>query len=258
VVAQEDRMNSPLLETRSLTKTFGALLVTGGVDFRLERGERRALIGPNGAGKTTFVDLLTGVLRASGGSILLRGRDITRLGQAERVKQGVVRTFQINKLFMGLSLLENVCITVNERVGAAWSMLRPLGRHRAVIDEAMALLEDLQLADDAARLVRELPYGRQRLVEMAIALARKPQVLLLDEPAAGIPKAETSVLLRNIDRLPADIAVLMIDHDMDVVFRFAQRITVLVQGMVLTDGCPEEVRNDARVRDVYLGQRSHV
>jgi ABC-type branched-subunit amino acid transport system ATPase component len=243
-----------MLETRGLSKNFDALVVADNIDFRLERGERRALIGPNGAGKTTFINLLTGTLEPSNGSIFLGGRDITRLGQAQRVKQGLVRTFQINKLFMGLCLLENVCIAINERIGAAWSMLRPLGCCRATIDEAMSLLEFLRLADDAKRLVNELPYGRQRLVEIAIALALKPQVLLLDEPIAGVPKLEAEVLLRNIDRLPTDIAVLMIEHDMDLVFRFAQRITVMVRGAVLTEGPPDKVRNDERVRDVYLGK----
>lgn len=246
-----------MLETRALSKNFDALVVANNIDFRLERGERRALIGPNGAGKTSFINLLTGIHKPTNGSILLGGREITRLDQAQRVKQGLVRTFQINKLFMGLCLLENVCIAVNERIGSAWSMLLPLGRCRASVEEAMSVLELLHLADDAKRLVKELPYGRQRLVEIAIALALKPQVLLLDEPTAGVPKTEAEVLLRNIDRLPADVAVLMIEHDMDLVFRFAQHITVLVRGAVLTEGPLDDVRNDKRVRDIYLGKGLH-
>jgi branched-chain amino acid transport system ATP-binding protein len=243
-----------LLETRALCRNFGALAAARDIDFRLEAGARHALIGPNGAGKTTFVNLLTGVIPPTSGAILMNGRDITKVDQAQRVKLGIARTFQINRLFRRLSVLENVYIAVAERVGAAVSMVRPAGSRRDVVDEAMRLLETLKLTADAGRRISELPYGRQRLVELAIALGLKPQVLLLDEPAAGVPSAESHIILDAIDGLPPDIAVLIIDHDMDLVFRFARRITVMVSGAVFATGSPREIGADAGVREVYLGQ----
>ena len=246
-------MTAALLETRGLCRSFGALEVARDVGFRLERGARQALIGPNGAGKTTLVNLLTGLLAPSRGSVLLKGEDITSLTQAKRVKRGIARTFQINQLFRGLTVLENICIAVAERLGAGGSMLRPAGRRRDVIDEAAALIETLRLQDEAGRRIDELPYGRQRLVEIAIALGLKPQVLLLDEPAAGIPSAENHILLDAIGALPRDIAVLIIEHDMDLVFRFAERITVMVSGAIYAEGSPAEIAANRDVRAVYLG-----
>jgi ABC-type branched-subunit amino acid transport system ATPase component len=246
-----------LLETRALNKSFGGLAATRNVNFALQQGARHALIGPNGAGKTTFVNLLTGVLAPSSGQVLLKGEDITRLEQAERVKLGIARTFQINRLFRGLSVLENVYIAVAERVGAATSMLTPAGKRRDVIEESMRLLETLRLADDAHRTISGLPYGRQRLVELAIALGLHPEVLLLDEPAAGVPSAESHIILDAIDALPKTIGVLIIDHDMDLVFRFAQRITVMVRGAVFAEGTPRQIGANPEVRAVYLGQATH-
>jgi branched-chain amino acid transport system ATP-binding protein len=243
----------PALETRGLCKNFGALEVSREVNFRLERGARHALIGPNGAGKTTFINLLTGVLLPSRGNILLDGEDVTSLAQARRVKRGIARTFQINQLFRGLTVLENVAIAVTERLGLGGSMLRAAGRHADVIAEAMRLIEMVRLEGDAGRRVVELPYGRQRLVEIAIALGLNPRVLLLDEPAAGIPSAESHILLDAIATLPKDIAVLIIEHDMDLVFRFAERITVLVSGAVFAEGTPAEIAANKDVRAVYLG-----
>ncbi len=247
-------MTEALLETRTVSKHFGALRATREVSFRLEEGARHALIGPNGAGKTTFINLLTGVLLPSSGQVLLKGQDITRMEQSDRVKRGIARTFQINRLFRGLSVLENVYISVAERVGAAPSMFRPAGKRADVIDESMHLLERLKLADDAHRTIAGLPYGRQRLVELAIALGLKPEVLLLDEPAAGVPSAESHIILDAIDALPKNIGVLIIDHDMDLVFRFAKKITVLVRGAVFAEGTPKEIGNNPDVRAVYLGQ----
>ena len=246
-----------LLETRGVSKNFGALAASRDVDFKLEEGARHALIGPNGAGKTTFINLLTGVLLPSSGTVLLKGEDITQMAQAERVKRGIARTFQINRLFRGLSVLENVYISVAERVGAASTMFTPAGKRRDVIDEAMHLLEQLKLADDAHHTIPELPYGRQRLVELAITLGLKPEVLLLDEPAAGVPSAESHIILDAIDALPKSIGVLIIDHDMDLVFRFAKRITVLVRGAIFAEGTPREIGANADVRAVYLGQAAH-
>jgi branched-chain amino acid transport system ATP-binding protein len=247
-------VNAALLETRGLCKSFGAIEVAREIDFRLERGARHALIGPNGAGKTTFVNLLSGLLRPSRGRVLLDGEDLTGLAQATRVKRGIARTFQINQLFRGLTVLENVCIAVAERLGVGGSMLRPAGRRRDVLAEAVGLLETLRLEDDAGRRVHELPYGRQRLVEIAIALGLRPRVLLLDEPAAGIPSAESHIILAAIATLPKDIAVLIIEHDMDLVFRFAQRITVLVSGAIYAEGSPAEIAANRDVRAVYLGR----
>ena len=236
------------LETIGLSKQFGAIQVTADVHFRLEPGARHALIGPNGAGKTTLVNLLSGRLTPSGGQILLHGRDITRAGQAARAHLGLGRTFQINNLFPALSVLENIRLAVAEHRG-----LRT--RRRALIEEAFATLSELGLEADAMTEARALPYGKQRLVEIAIALAGKPDVLLLDEPAAGVPGGESGIILDAIDRLPAEMAVLMIEHDMDLVFRFARRITVLVRGAILVEAAPAEIAADPRVREVYLGTR---
>jgi branched-chain amino acid transport system ATP-binding protein len=247
-------MTPPALETRGLTKSFGALVVANTIDFRLERGARHALIGPNGAGKTSFVNLVTGALPPNAGQILLDGAEITRLPQAARVKRGLVRTFQITALFRHLSVLENVVLAVCERQGIAGGLFRPAGYHRAAIEEAFALIERMGLADAAAQPVATLAYG-QRLIEIAVALALAPKVLLLDEPAAGVPSGETGRIVAAIEGLPPDIAVLIIDHDMDLVFRLARRITVLVQGSVLVEGAPQAISVDPRVRQVYLGER---
>jgi len=250
---------TPALETRALSKRFGGLVVANAIDFRLEPGARHALIGPNGAGKTTFINLITGRLAASAGHILIAGQDVTLLSEAKRVKRGLGRTFQINTLFGGLSVLENLTLAIAERTGIAGQMLRVAGKHRHIVEEAYARLEHLKLATDALRKVRALSYGRQRLVEIAMALALTPRVLLLDEPAAGVPGSESSIILEAIQALPEDVAVLIIEHDMDLVFRFARRITVMAEGAVLVEGTPAEIATDAQVRAVYLGEthRAH-
>jgi ABC-type branched-subunit amino acid transport system ATPase component len=245
------------LQVQGLNRSFGALRVSRDIDLTLERGARRALIGPNGAGKTTLVNLITGVLPPSSGRVLLNGEDITSLSQADRARRGLARTFQINQLFRGLSVLENVGMAISEREGHANNMWRAVGSTRAILNEALDYLESLRLVDDALKLVRELPYGRQRLVEIAIALAQKPRVLLLDEPAAGVPSSESHLILDVVAGLDPDIAVLIIEHDMDVVLRFASQITVLVAGAVFTQGTPDEIMNNEQVRAVYLGQDGH-
>jgi len=245
------------LETQKLCKSFGALTVADSIDFRLEPGARHALIGPNGAGKTTFVNMLMGALAPSSGRILLGGEDVTAAPQAQRVERGLGRTFQITTLFRSLPVLDNVALAVAERRGDAQRMWRSASSHKEIIDESQNLLAVLGLADDAATPAQDLPYGKQRLVEIAIALALKPRVLLLDEPAAGVPSADTEKILQHLEKLSSEIAILIIEHDMDLVFRFAQRITVLVQGEVLVEGPPGEIAADRRVRDVYLGEATH-
>jgi branched-chain amino acid transport system ATP-binding protein len=245
------------LEVERLNRSFGALHVTRDVNFTLERGARRALIGPNGAGKTTLVNLITGVLRPSAGRVLLNGEDITTTSQAQRARRGLARTFQINQLFRGLSVLENLAMTIGERDGNCNNMWRSAGAKRSVIDEALDHLESLHIADEALKLVRELPYGRQRLVEIAIALAQRPRVLLLDEPAAGVPSSESHLILDVVAGLDPEIAIVIIEHDMDVVFRFAKQITVMVHGAVFTEGTPDEIMHNEQVRAVYLGQERH-
>jgi branched-chain amino acid transport system ATP-binding protein len=248
---------SAALETRRLCKSFGALTVADNIDFRLAPGDRHALIGPNGAGKTTFVNMLTGALAPTSGSIFLNNEEITRSNQSSRVRRGLGRTFQVTSLFRNLPVLDNVALGVAERRGIAIRMWRPASSHREVIEESKDLLAALGIADDAASRAADLPYGKQRLVEIAVALGLKPKVLLLDEPAAGVPSHEAERILSTLEKLPADIAILIIEHDMDLVFRFARRITVLVQGTVLVEGTPEEIARDKRVHQVYLGEQTH-
>ena len=247
-------MSDSALEVIGLYKNFGVLEVAHNIDFTLKRGARHALIGPNGAGKTTFINLITGVLAPSSGQIILNGQDITGLGQAERSRCGIARTFQINQLFRGLTVLENVVLAIAERQGIASSMFRPLSSYSEVTDEAMELLGNFDLNEDALRRIDELPYGRQRLVEIVIALGQRPSVLLLDEPAAGIPSSESQHILDAASALSSDITVLIIEHDMEIVFSVADYITVLVSGAVLTEGKPEVIAADERVRAVYLGE----
>ena len=247
-----------ILRTEDLCKSFGGLKVTQNLNLSLEVGARHALIGPNGAGKTTLINQLTGVLRQSSGSIWLDGEDISRLPPHLRVSRGLARTFQINSLFPKLSPLEAVTATICERERDHLSVfdrrLYPLTRRRAEIDEAYDLLERLNLADVCSRVTHELAYGKQRLLEVALALAVKPRVLLLDEPAAGVPEGESDEMLAVLAELPRDISVLLIEHDMSLVFRFAERITVLVAGAELVSGTPAEIAADERVQEVYLGK----
>ncbi len=244
----------PALATRGLFKSFGSLAVTQNVEIAAPQGARYALIGPNGAGKTTLINLMTGLLKPDQGSVLLNGEDVSALGPDARVKRGLTRTFQINQLFPNLSALQAVTLAINERERNSGTWWRRLPAYAGAIEEADAILQSLRFGNDSLRPTRELPYGRQRLLEIALALATKPKVLLLDEPAAGVPKDESAELFQAISALPADITVLFIEHDMDLVFRFATRIIVLVAGAVLVEGTPAEIGADPRVREVYLGK----
>jgi branched-chain amino acid transport system ATP-binding protein len=250
-------MSEVALRTTGLSKHFGAFKAVSEVTLAFPAGARHALIGPNGAGKTTLINLLTGALPATAGDVFLGDERITGLPQHVRVKRGMTRTFQINTLFPGLTVLESVVLAIAERRGRATTWLRTVARQREEIDEALALLDSLQLASEANALTRNLPYGKQRLVEIALALATKPRILLLDEPAAGIPQGESAELFGVIAALPRDVTILFIEHDMELVFRFAERITVLVGGKVLTEDVPEAIAADPRVREVYLGEAQH-
>jgi branched-chain amino acid transport system ATP-binding protein len=251
------RIVSAVLSTRGLDKSFGSLVVAKDIAFELPQGARYALIGPNGAGKTTLINLMTGMLRADGGEIRLGGEDITALAPDKRVNRGLVRTFQINTLFPNLNALEAVTLAVCEREGVARTWWQRVSAYRDAVEEAHAILSSLMLGGDCYRPTRELPYGRQRLLEIALALATKPKVLLLDEPAAGVPRDESAELFAVISNLSRDISVLFIEHDMNFVFRFATRIIVMVGGRILLEGTPEEIAADPRVREVYLGKTGH-
>jgi len=245
------------LRTQGLSKRWGAFNANSDISLRFTPGSRHALIGPNGAGKTTFINLLTGVFPPSAGDVFLGDENITSLPQHERVKRGMTRTFQINTLFPGLSVLESVVLAVCERQGRAGTWYRTVAQQREAADEGNALLETLHLARERNEATRSLAYGKQRLLEIALALATQPKILLLDEPAAGIPAGESAELFGVISKLPRDVTVLFIEHDMDLVFRFAERITVLVGGKVLTEGAPQEIARDPRVKEVYLGEAQH-
>jgi branched-chain amino acid transport system ATP-binding protein len=249
-----------VLAAHGLVKRFGGITATSNVTLELRQGARHALIGPNGAGKTTLINLLTGVIEPTEGRITLEGQDITHLAPHQRVRRGLVRTFQINQLFDGLTPLETLALTVSQRhgVGARW--WQPLGARHEVNERCEALLEQFHLTSVRDQPTRVLAYGKRRLLEIAVALACEPRVLLLDEPVAGVPAGEREELLRTVAALPAEVSVLLIEHDMDLVFSFATRMTVLVNGAVLTEGSPGEISQDAQVKAVYLGygETAHV
>jgi branched-chain amino acid transport system ATP-binding protein len=245
---------TPALDTIQLVKSFGGIIATNNVTFRLERGARHALIGPNGAGKTTFVNLLTGVLTPTSGSVRFEGKDITRLRPEERVRLGLVRTFQINQLFPSMTPLEALTLAVSERLRLGVQAWRSLHGAREVSLGVAQIAAQFDLVGVLDRPTSALAYGKQRLLEIALAFACKPRVLLLDEPAAGVPEDEREEILTAVARLPRGVSVILIEHDMDLVFRFATRISVLVDGALLMEGTPGEVSSDPRVRAVYLGE----
>jgi branched-chain amino acid transport system ATP-binding protein len=242
------------LETINLVKRFSGIVASNNVSLQIAKGARHALIGPNGAGKTTLINLLTGVQRPTGGRILLDGEDITGLSTHERVRLGIVRTFQINQLFNELTPLETIGLAVSERRGQGLDWWRIVGSRPDLVAEVVEILERFHLADVIDKRTAVLPYGKQRLLEIALAIACRPRVLLLDEPAAGVPEDERHEILAAVAALPADVTVLLIEHDMDIVFSFADRISVLVNGALFVEGSPEEVARDPRVKAVYLGE----
>jgi branched-chain amino acid transport system ATP-binding protein len=246
-------MSAPALEARGLIRRFGGLLATDNVSFAVPAGARQALIGPNGAGKTTLINLLTGVLKPTEGAVLLEGRDVTSLSPHRRVRLGLARTFQINQLFPDLSPVESLGLAISEREGRGWDFWRPAGKAQ-VVAEIDDLIARFGLGEVYDQPTRALAYGKQRLLEIALALACRPRVLLLDEPAAGVPEEERHDILAALARLPAEVAILLIEHDMDLVFSFASRISVLVAGRLLCEGTPAEIAADERVRAVYLGE----
>ena len=250
-------MSAPALETRGLVCRFGGLTATDNVALKLAPGARHALIGPNGAGKTTLVNLIAGMATPTAGQVLLEGEDVTTLSAPARVRRGLSRTFQINQLFPDMSPAEQLCLAVGERLNQGGKWFSVAGGQSAIADEVEDLLRRFDLLGAMDRPTRELAYGRQRLLEIALALASRPRVLLLDEPAAGVPEGERADILAALAALPAEVTILLIEHDMDLVFRFATRISVLVAGRLLTEGSPAEIAADARVREVYLGADAH-
>ena len=248
---------TPALETIGIGKRFGGIVASNDISLRIEQGARHALIGPNGAGKTTFVNLLTGVLRPSRGRVLLNGEDVTARKTFERVRRGLARTFQINQLFGDLTPLETIGLAVSERLGSGSDWWRRPGSKPLVTDEIVEILDRFRLADVMHERTATLAYGRQRMLEIAVACACKPRVLLLDEPAAGVPTSESAEIFDTLAALPPEVSVLLIEHDMHLVFRFATRITVLVDGTLFADGPADEIARDPRVKAVYLGEAVH-
>jgi branched-chain amino acid transport system ATP-binding protein len=246
----------PVLETTGLVKQFGGIVATNDVTLSVEKGARHALIGPNGAGKTTLINLLTGVLRPTSGTIKLDGQDITNLEAYKRVRLGIARTFQINQLFADLTPLETIGLAVSERMELGRQWWRIVGSKGIVIEETVDILNRFHLGDVMNERTATLPYGKQRLLEIALAIACRPNVLLLDEPAAGVPEAQRRDILDAVAALPDDVTVLLIEHDMDIVFSFADRISVLVNGAIFVEGPPDEVARDPRVKAVYLGEEA--
>ena len=244
---------SAVFEVANLKKSFGGLAVTNDVSIAMHPGDRVALIGPNGAGKTTFVNLVTGNLAPDSGEVRLGGETVTKVDAAGRVKRGLVRSFQVTRLFQEMTPAEHVALAILQHDGKTGRMFGNFLSMPGVMDEVAGMLQTLGLTALMHRKVSEIAYGQQRLLEIAVAMALKPKVLLLDEPAAGVPQSDTGRIEQALADLPADLAVLMIEHDMDLVFRFAKRVIVLAAGTIIFDGSPADVTKDARVREAYLG-----
>ncbi|MBB5215308.1 ABC transporter ATP-binding protein [Parapusillimonas granuli] len=242
-----------LLRTENLCKSFGNLQVTTNVSLSVFPGERHVIIGPNGAGKTSLVHQLTGQLRCSSGRILFKERDITGMEPEAICQMGIGRTFQKNTLFPSLSVAENVRLAVQAKQGSWYQALRNIDSMAAHWERSYQILDQIQLTDSADQRVSNLSYGEQRQLEIAIALAAEPELLLLDEPTSGMSPAETNRMIDLVRTLPESLTILMIEHDMKVVFSLADTITVLYYGEVLASGTPDEIKSNEKVREVYLG-----
>ena len=244
----------PLLSVRGLVKRFGGLLVTDHVDLDIAMGEIHAVIGPNGAGKTTLVNQIVGELASDGGRIALAGADITALPVARRARAGIGRSYQINAIVPVFTVLENLLLAIQASVGHAWHFWRPVTRDRALVRKADALIDRLGLSEDRDRPAGVLAYGRQRQVELGMALATAPRLLLLDEPMAGLGPGESEQMTALLSGLRERYGILLIEHDMQAVFALADRVSVLVNGAIVFCGTPAEVRESALVREAYLGE----
>jgi branched-chain amino acid transport system ATP-binding protein len=242
-----------VLRVEHLNKSFGSLVVTDDVNLAIAPGERHVIIGPNGAGKTSLVNQIGGQLKPGSGRILLNAADITGSSPDRISRRGAARTFQRNNLFLNLSVIENVRLALAAHRGHPFGFFAPVGSDKALLDRARELMKEVHLAGDGARFVRNLSYGEQRQLEIAVALAGEPKLLLLDEPTSGMSPSETARMIELIATLPRTLSILMIEHDMKVVFTVADRITVLYYGRVLATGTPAEIRANERVREVYLG-----
>ncbi|MDF2114058.1 ABC transporter ATP-binding protein [Roseiarcaceae bacterium H3SJ34-1] len=241
------------LDIENVTKSFGGVRALTGVTLSLNEGERLVLLGPNGAGKTTLFHSISGNILASSGRISLFGDDITQLPPDARARLGLARTFQITNLFAQLTVLENILLAVCGAQKLTFKFVRPLDRYDDIQKRARALLEEWNLVDAADRLVRNLSYGEQRQVEVVMALSGEPRILLLDEPTAGLSPAETLRVMEMVRKLPRDMTIVMIEHDMDVAFEIADRIAVMHQGRVIAEGDEAAIRGNQQVSDIYLG-----
>jgi branched-chain amino acid transport system ATP-binding protein len=245
--------SNPCLVVENLTKNFGGLRAVDRVSLTIEPGERRVLMGPNGAGKTTLFNMISGVYEASEGRILYFGKDVTALPPYRRAALGIARTYQITNLFPSLTVAENILMACQALTKTKFVMFRPLSSFPRLRERCNALLKEFGLWEKRNELIRNLSHGDQRQIEVALALAEEPRLLLLDEPAAGLSSAETHGLTLLLKKLDPRITILLIEHDMDVAFEFAERITVLYQGKFLAEGPKEEIRNNATVQEIYLG-----
>ena len=250
-------MSNIVLETKNLVKRFGGFAATNDVSLKVEKGARQALIGPNGAGKTTLINLLTGVLEPTSGTVILNGEDITKLPSHQRVHRGIVRTFQINQLFNEMTPLQSLALVVSNQLGISARLWQALGRDPRVGERCDALLKQFHLDDVQDQKVALLAYGKRRQLEIATALACAPRVLLLDEPVAGVPEGERQEIFDIVNALPAEVTVLLIEHDMDLVFNFAKTVSVLVNGALFAEGDVKSISTDPRVKAVYLGEGQH-
>jgi branched-chain amino acid transport system ATP-binding protein len=242
-----------VLELRHVSKRFGGVVATDDVTLDVTQGEVHALIGPNGAGKTTLIGQISGSLSSNTGTIFFDGRDVTRAKQHERVKVGLARSYQITSIFKRFSVLDNLALAVQARSGSSFSFWHPVAKEVALFGEARTIADQIGLTQKIDSLAATLAHGEQRALEVGLALATQPKLVLLDEPMAGMGPEESQRMIALIGRIRAQVTVLLVEHDMDAVFRLADRITVMVDGRVIATGNPETIRSDAEVRRAYLG-----